>query len=141
MYNLIDDLTNQFKVFSRINKYSYEVYVNDGMTESELYKVTNSNLLYIIDNGSPRNNILPSNINRRLNEWFSSQIEPLMENELFDNIIEDDYDEKYIMLCFEKYMPRILNWYREEIRKIKILDIDMNKFSKQIYCKIIYKDI
>lgn len=141
MYNYIDELSKQFKIFNQINKYSYVVYVKEGMTESELYKVKNDNFLYMIDNGSPKNNILPFNINRRFKEWFFSEIEPRMENDLFEEIIDNDESESCIMICFEKYLPTIESWYKNELRKMKVLDIDMNKFANQIYCKIIHKDI
>lgn len=141
MYNLIDELSEKFRIFSKIDKYAYSINVKDGMTESATYKVTNENLLYIADNGSPRNMILPSNINRRLQEWFKSEIELLIVNDLYEHVVDDDYKEDYILDCFEKYKPMVEQWYKNEIRKMNVLDIDMRKFSEQISCKIIHKDI
>lgn len=141
MFNFIDELSEKFRIFSKIDKYAYSIVVKDGMTESATYKVTNDNLLYIADNGSPRNMILPSNVNRRFDEWFHSEIEPLMVNDLYEHIIEEDDKESYILDCFGKYKPRVEQWYKNEIKKMKILDIDMNKFSNKIFCKIIRKDI
>lgn len=141
MYDFIEELQTSIKAFSKINNCEYVIGVEDGTMTSENYTISNDNLLYVIDNGSPRNNIAPHNLTTRFNSWFKSEIEPRMEDDLYDKIIDDDLDERYIRDCFENYKPLVLIWYKNEIRKLKILDFDMNKFVDKIYCKIICKDI
>lgn len=141
MYDFIEDLKSSVKAFSKISKCEYVIGVEEGTTATENYTITNDNLLYILDNGSPRNGIVPHNLTTRFKNWFKSEIEPRMEEDLYDKIIDDDLDEKYIRIVFENYQPLVLNWYRNEIRKIKILDFNMNEFTNKIYCKIICKDI
>lgn len=141
MYDFIEDLKSSVKAFSKISKCEYVIGVEEGTTATKNYTITNDNLLYILDNGSPRNGIVPHNLTTRFKNWFKSEIEPRMEEDLYDKIIDDDLDEKYIRIVFENYQPLVLNWYRNEIRKIKILDFNMNEFTNKIYCKIICKDI
>jgi hypothetical protein len=141
MYDLLEELESDIKSFSKIDKCEYVIGVEEGETKSGLYKVSNNNLLYMIDNGSPRNNIHPYNLTTRFNSYFKSSIEPRMEERLYDKIIDGEEDEDCIKSVFEEFKPFVLNWYRTEIRKLNVLDFNMSDFAEKIFCKIICKDI
>lgn len=141
MFELFDELNQSINAFSKIDRYSYVIGVVKGNTISDNYTIDNDTLLYILDNGSPRNDIIPYNLTRRFSEWFNSEIAPKIEAELYDRIVDGDYDERCIKDVFESYKPIILNWYRNEVRKCKALDFNMKKFANKIYCKILCKDI
>lgn len=137
MYEAIEELKEGIEDFRKATHYEFYIGVNEGYQISELYKVKNEDLFYMIDNGSPRNGILPFNICRRFKEWFDSNISEELEEKLYSITMNDGYDPNVIRDLYSSYIPKILIWYRNEIRKIKVLDFNMNNFANEIFVKII----
>lgn len=137
MYEIIEELKEGIENFRKAINYEFYIGVKDGYQISELYKVRNEDLFYMIDNGSPRNGIPPFNICRRFKEWFDSNISEELEEKLYSITMNDEYDPIEIQDLYSSYIPRILIWYRNEIRKMKVLDFNMNKFANEIFVEII----
>lgn len=141
MFDFIEDLQESISLLEKARKYEYVIGFHEGIQETADYKVTNDNLFYIIDNGLPKYNIPPRNICRRFREWFDSEIRNDLESRLYELCTSEDYNEAEVFKIYESYVLDITNWYKGQIKMIKIFDLDMNKFADQIYVKIICKDI
>lgn len=141
MYDIIEELKDGIDDFHKAVNYEFYIGVNEGYQTSELYRVKNEDLFYMIDNGSPRNGIPPFNICRRFKDWFNSNIAQDLEERLYAITIYQEYDPQEVQRLYESYIPEILDWYKNEIRKLTVLDFNMNSFANEIFVKIIYKDI
>ena len=115
--------------------------INDGEVESELFRISNSDLFYFYDNGLVSQGIYPRNITTEFEYYFRNVISPVLQDKLIDGILNQGWNQSQVTQCFESYCDTILNWFKTKMSNQKILDIDMNKYSKNIYCKIIFENV
>ena len=138
---MIDELNDRLKLIASLEDYEYVVGINDGEVESELFRISNSDLFYFYDNGLVSQGIYPRNITTEFEYYFRNVISPMLQDKLIDGILNQGWNQSQVTQCFESYCGTILNWFKTKMSNQKILDIDMNEYSKNIYCKIIFKNV
>lgn len=136
---MIDELNDRLKLIASLEDYEYVVGINDGQVESELFRISNSDLFYFYDNGLVSQGIYPRNITTEFEYYFRNVISPVLQDKLIDGILNQGWNQSQVTQCFESYCDTILKWFKTKMSNQKILDIDMNEYSKNIYCKIIFE--
>lgn len=138
---MFDELKGRLSLIASLEDYHFVIGVRDGEAKSDLYKISNSTLFYIYDNGSPRRGILPKNISTEFHYWFLNTLVPQLEEKLIDGIINRGWKQSNILSFYESKCRIIEEWFRTHMKSQNILDIDMDEYSKNIYCKIIFENI
>lgn len=159
--NYFEEELNSLGLIASIEDYYYEIGFNDGKLNTKLLDITNDDFFYYIDNGSISWGIQPSNISTDFQWWFRNEIEPKLEEELWDGIINNGWKQFDIVRCYESYIPYIYNWFKTKLlnlqgsinirtetdiendkgeieTQVNITPISMSNFLESLYIKIVY---
>lgn len=136
---MIDEINNRLKLIASLEDYKFVVGINDGEVDSELFKISNSDLFYFYDNGLVSQGIYPRNITTEFEYYFRNVISPELQDKLIDGILNMEWNQSQVTQCFESYCKPILDWFKTKMGNQKILDVDMRKYTQNLYCKIIFE--
>lgn len=143
---MIDEVLD---ILEKVNDYTYSITIIDSPNLVPFNLYTNSDFFYVLDKGSPLNNITPRRLTEKIEDYFQNTIEKELANEIVDKAFNLNLKESELKSLFEKYSVQletyIKNLIRNDTHKISFtkdeetLYVDFNAFANLITCKVIKK--
>lgn len=151
--NELDNLQHKLSLLSTVEYYYYIIETKDGEINSQIEKISYHQLFYYLDNGNLIYNIYPLNLSTRFHYWLQNFIFPEIQREIYDGVMNRDWNEQNIRYSFENRIPLIIEYLKSLIRpankqiqlqkitknQITTETLKLNKFINNINCKLIYE--